>query len=116
MRHLCSIRNVSVKIQNLFSKSSCAHTHSHFLKFVCVCKGDPPGGTADYTEAPEDEEDHDEETSEGGGVGAEMGTGAEMMRGTEEEEEDEEEQNEGLQGDGGADELLENTVFGSTAD
>ncbi|KAG7323437.1 hypothetical protein KOW79_013139 [Hemibagrus wyckioides] len=79
--------------------------------------GDLPGGRADYTEAPEEEDDHDEETSEGGGVGAEMGTGAEMMRGTEEEEEEEEEeQNEGLQGDGGADELLENTVFGSTAD
>lgn len=104
----------------IFSQKVHAHTHSHFLKFVCVCKGDPPGGRADYTEAPEEEEDHDEETSEGGGVGAEMGTGAEMMRGTEEEEEEEEEneeeQNEGLQGDGGAHELLENTVFGSTAD
>lgn len=43
-------------------------------------------------------------------MGAEMGTGAELMRGTEEEE-----QNEDLQG-GGADELLEETVFGSTAD
>lgn len=44
-----------------------------------------------------------------------MGTGAEMMRGTEEEEEGEE-QSEGLQGRTGADELLEETVFGSTAD
>lgn len=79
----------------------CAHTG-----------GEPTGGEADYTEVPEEDEDNDEETSEGGGVGTEMGTGAEMMRGTEEEEE----QNEGLQEGGGADELLEETVFCSTAD
>lgn len=73
--------------------------------------GEPTGGGADYTDVPEEDEDNDEETSEGGVVGTEMGTGAEMMRGTEQEE-----QNEGLQGGGGADELLEETVFGSTAD
>ncbi|KAF4078474.1 hypothetical protein AMELA_G00199520 [Ameiurus melas] len=80
--------------------------------------GEPTGREANYTDAPEEDGDNEAETSEGGVVGAEMGTGAEMMRGTDddddddEEEEEEEEQNEGLQGGGGADELLEETVFG----
>ncbi|KAI5609233.1 zinc finger protein 341 isoform X1 [Silurus asotus] len=82
--------------------------------------GEPTGGEADYADAPEEDEDNDEETSEGGVVGDEMGTAADLMRETEEEEdeeeEEEEEQNEGLQGGRGADELLEETVFCSTAD
>ncbi|XP_046725373.1 zinc finger protein 341 [Silurus meridionalis] len=57
--------------------------------------GEPTGGEADYTDALEEDEDNDEETSEGGVVGDEMGTAADLMRETEEEEE--EEQNEGLQ-------------------
>lgn len=55
--------------------------------------------------------------SEGVVVGAEMITGAVMMRGTGgEEEEEDEEQDVALQGGTGADELLEETVFGSAAD
>ncbi|XP_027021547.2 zinc finger protein 341 [Tachysurus fulvidraco] len=72
--------------------------------------GEAPGGRADYTDAQDDDdddEDNEEEASEG------RGAEAEMMR---EMEEEEEEQNEGLQGGGGADELLEDTVFVSTAE
>ncbi|KAM9444964.1 zinc finger protein 341 [Clarias gariepinus] len=74
--------------------------------------GEPTVEEADYTDAPEEDEDNEEETSETGIVGAEMGTGAELMSGTEEEGD----HSEGMHEDGGADQLLEETVFGSTAD